>query len=271
MLCVHSINITKHSESLYRLWRSLEKTTLTSLSVVSYSIDLSKLKLVSQIMEMLLLLTWVCLFHQAVFSCSDTISGNDQYTIAAILEDTLSNDCISLRKLAGVFYSNQERPPRSVKVKYNIQIPYNENCTDQCMDCWKSHWCNKTNDCPDGYCCVKAAFLWGRTPLLVHDDIYRTLELCPLVVGGLKEKVVELNLYLNRSESVSSEDGLACVNERSFPCNWCYSRGYTSHSYNSKNVLDYVVSIDDHVSPILLALTTLTAKVLLYVVYFYLK
>lgn len=216
-------------------------------------------------MEVLLLLTWVCLFHRAVFSCSDTISENDQYTIAAILEDTLSNDCISLRKLAGVFYSNQERPPRTVKVKYNILIPYNENCTNQCMDCWKSHdRCNKTNDCPDGYCCVKADFLWGRIPLLVHDNIYRTLELCPFVVGGLKEKVVKLNLYLNRSESESSEHDLACVNERSFPCNWCHSRGYTSHSYNSKNVLDYVVSIHDHPSPIQLALTTLTAKVLLY-------
>lgn len=216
-------------------------------------------------MVMLILLIWVCLFHQTVFSCSDTISENDQYTIAAILEDTLSNDCISLRKLAGAFYSNQERPPRSVRVKYNIQIPYNEDCTDQCMDCWKSHdQCNKTNDCPDGYCCIKADFLWGRTPLLVHDDIYRTLELCPFVVGGLKEKVVELNLYLNRSELLSSEHGLACVNKRFFPCNWCRSHSNTPHSYNSENVLDYVVFITDHPSPIQLALTTLTAKVPLY-------
>ena len=216
-------------------------------------------------MERSLGIVWIiCAFLlTVVFAASD-----DQYIITAILEDTLAKDCVSLRKLAGTFFSNQERPPLTVKVMYNIQIPYNENCTTKCWEICINSTAAVSAGCPEGYCCLRKHYIWGRSPALVHDEIYRTLELCPFIIGGLKEKGIELNLTLNNRNDIDCPDmDIACVdNKMKFPCNWCEEKGYTSKMFtfaadDNTYILDYVLIAKEQNSPINLALKTLTAKV----------
>lgn len=211
---------------------------------------------------MLLLAILLLLLSPVTKRCDCTNVEDDWYTITAILEDTLMKDCVSLRKLAGVFFSDQQRQPRTVRVKYELEIPLNEKCSSEYIDCWSlpQAQCNISN----GKCSITREYLWGRTPSLVHDHIYRNLELCPFVVGGLKEKYAELKLDLfnNYTSDSEGEIGLDCVNERDFPCGWCKKRPKVPISYKSKNILDtaYSASIIDN-SPLDLALTTVTAKV----------
>ena len=186
---------------------------------------------------------------------------DDPYHIAAILENALANEPTSLRKLAGVFYSDQEKPPHSVRVLYTIQIPYNTNCSTVCT-CWEKVC--KTNDnvtCPEGFCCFEKLFLWARIPLLAHDDIYRTLEICPFIVGGLKEKEVSITLKLDNSVTANSH---IHVNSNDFPCAWCDENAYSEqliHNQHLSNTLDHAFTLRSDQSPLEIALITVTAKV----------
>lgn len=214
-------------------------------------------------MQLFIFLLLYCNSLSSLVKADCPTSEDDQYIIAAILENALANDCIALRKLSGIFFSNQERPPHSVMVDYSINIPIDEDCKSHCS-CWNDICSTSGETCPLGYCCIEKKFLWGRIPLLVEDEIYRTLEICPFMLGGDTQKNITINLTLNNTSNKSDE--INCITQRNFPCGWCIeynAAGYTGQYKKGTNGLDGVGLYAERLSPLDKALTTLTEKVLI--------
>jgi hypothetical protein len=151
--------------------------------------------------------------------------------------------------LTGAFFSTTEGFPHTLKVTYNIMIPYNDACNNSC---WDNYCTTNGTDEYVQYCHYTKDYLWGRTPALVYDEIYRTLELCPFIIGSIKEKWVKLNFTISNNSSKEESD---C---NKLPCNWC-DNTCLKEAIDSKNIIDYVFSIREPASPIDKALTTLTS------------
>lgn len=201
------------------------------------------------------------LLHKTNGSCKS--SEDDHYLMSAMLEDALAGDCVSLRKLARAFFTNQERPPHSVRVKYNLCIPLNENCTNNDCHCWSSKHCNLNSSiCPENSCHVKKEFLWGRIPLIVEDNIYRTLSVCPFMIGGNTEKRVTINFTFSTSIETGSREN-DCSTTKEFPCSWCMgiTDDYHFKYVSSTNIIDDIATIAQEYSALDQALFTLTEKV----------
>lgn len=218
-------------------------------------------------MQLFIGLLLYCALLSSLVKADCPTSEDDQYIIAAILENALANDCIALRKLSGTFFSSQERPALSVKVDYTINIPIDEDCKSHCS-CWNDICSTSSETCPAGYCCIKKKFLWGRIPLLVEDEIYRTLAICPFMLGSNIKKDIAINLTLNNTSNKSDE--INCITQRKFPCGWCIEyndytgyTGYTGQYKKGTNSLDDVGLYAERPSPLDKALTTLTEKVLI--------
>ena len=212
-------------------------------------------------MQLFIFLLLYCTSLSSLVKADCPTSEDDQYIIAAILENALANDCIALRKLSGIFFSSQERPPHSVKVDYTINIPIDKDCKSHCS-CW-NNVCNTFSEtCPDEYCCIKKEFLWGRIPQLVEDEIYRTLAICPFMLESNTQKNIAINLTLNNTSN--KQDEINCITQRSFPCGWCtHYAGYNGQYKKGTNSLDDVGLYAERPSPLDKALITLTEKVLI--------
>ena len=211
----------------------------------------------------------ILLFSFLLYTANSTScqsSQDDHYLMSAILENALAGDCVALRRLAGAFFTNQERPPHSVRVKYILCIPLNKNCSanDGC-NCWSSDNCSPNSSiCPASSCHVEREFLWGRIPLIVEDNIYRTLNVCPFMIGGNTEKRVSINFTLSGSE----EDVLNCITTKQFPCSWCSTSSLYQFDYvSSTNRIDDIATFAQKYSTLDQALFTLTEKVILCILY----
>ena len=205
-------------------------------------------------------------------SSSCKVDQQDSFIINRILERQLVEDCTTIYTLAGIFFENQEKPPNSVKVKYIIQIPYNNQCGSECP-CWIKE-CNRTeHHCDPGHCCIVREMLWGRLPMYVQDSIFRQLSMCSLVVGGLKEKSITISFNItddmlssggpqhSTTTTTSSSSSSECFGSE-FPCSWCYAAPELSGNIvESELVTDTVFTIARSMSPLDKALLTLTAKV----------
>lgn len=187
---------------------------------------------------------------------------DDNYLVSAILENSLASDCVTLRKLAGVFFASQERPPHSVRITYSLCIPYNRDCDSCEHNCWSEGVCGNTTLCPSGYCYVQREFLWGRIPLIVQDNIYRTLNICPFMIGGNTEKKIEINFTFTAPEEEEGGDQINCVTTKQFPCNWCMGDSHYRWHYDpGLNTIDDIATIARYYSALDKALLTLTEKV----------
>ena len=207
------------------------------------------------------LLFVVCVLLTSQSCCSFCqVNEDDSFTIAALLEDQLVQDCRTLHELSGLFFENQEKPPQSLKVKYTIQIPYDSQCSSVCS-CWEKACSRYSKECPENYCCIEKDFLWGRIPMYVQDSIYRELSMCRLVIGGLEEKQISINFNV-------TDVNIDCVTvESSFPCGWCHkSVLFTSDYKLSSFGLDSTFTIVPSMTPLDKALSTLTAKVCIYII-----
>lgn len=208
-----------------------------------------------------------CFLSHAVIAANDcqSASQDDSYLISAILEDSLSKDCMTLRKLAGIFFDTQERPPHSVRITYSLCIPYNTQCDGCQYNCWSNDMCitNDNSTCPEGHCYVKREFLWGRVPLIVQDNIYRTLNICPFMIGGNTEKYININFTLITPQPNKGEESIInCVTTKQFPCNWCMGNNrYKWEYFSDINSFDDIGTVAQYYSTLDKALVTVTEKV----------
>ena len=150
-----------------------------------------------------------CLCHLAYAQDNTLQLEEDLYKITGLLQSAIVDNDVALNRLNGIFFAGQEYEQESVKVHYVVHIPtINGECSIDC-NCWDWNYtanCNRTGNCPDGYCCIVKHFIWGRVPSIVYDSIYRAMTICPFIIGSSSEKSVTIELKnLNQS----------------FPCTWC--------------------------------------------------
>lgn len=192
-----------------------------------------------------------------------SVSEDDPYIIASLLQKSLSSNWRALQNLSKAFFAVQEHPPHSVKVHYLIQIPINKECEG--CNCWNNASCNSTGTCPDGYCCIVKDFLWGRVPMVVQDDIYRAMTICPFIIGSSTERSVAIKLTLSDQNGMNCDDGVICG---SFPCAWCSNNFnvpmFRNDLYDGE-FFDFVLkmpTLKEYTTPSIdIALITLTEKV----------
>ena len=186
-------------------------------------------------------------------SLSCQVMNDDTVIIKGILERSLVRDDLTLARLSGVFFQDQQRPPHSVWVTYRIQVPYNSQCISECS-CWKDA-CNST-DCEPGYCCFERDFLWGRKPMYIQDSIFRQLTMCGFVIGGIKEKTISIPLNISNE----SWGGQCSLCQKPSDGNGGLNVGISFRS--QKLGTDSLIAVwIEFMSPLDQALLTITAKV----------
>lgn len=201
-----------------------------------------------------MILVMLLLSSQALSQCVE--NQEDLAIIKEIVEHQIINDCNTILKLSGIFFADQQKPPNSVKVTYKLQFPYDSQCESVCP-CWKTQC---TDHCTPDHCCIERQFLWGRIPNYAQDSIFRDLTMCNLIVGGVKEKSITINL--NVSSTSVSPSLSQCADNGSMPCSWCYDSAVLKGSVTRSSFgLDTLLSMSPRTTPMERALMSVTAKV----------
>jgi hypothetical protein len=168
----------------------------------------------------------------------------DRYNIYAALKQILTNDNSTLRKLAGIFFGHETDYPRSVKATYNI-------CVVNCME----YRCNAGNrtlrptmmmTCTEEQCCFTQTYIWSKVPLM-ENDLYRSLTICPFIIGGVTEREITINMT---------------INETMLPCRWFEAVHLNVFNGNQDGLDAYIQiysSLTYLLSPMEHALSTMTS------------
>ena len=191
----------------------------------------------------------------ALVNAQDSDREQDLYEITRLLQYALLQNDTDLNRLNGIFFAGQVNEQNSVKVRYILHIPIREECSSDC-NCWNQDDChnNSTGNCPDGYCCIVKDFLWSRLPLIVQDEIYRAMTICPFILGSSSETSVTIELT---NHTILDQ----------IPCTWCCTEGDTKHYVENPNFLDSFFDLEDAYQLSLLdqALLEITERVSLHV------
>ena len=76
-------------------------------------------------------------------------------------------------------------------------------------------------DCLENYSCIALDYIWGRYPITAQNNIFRDLDVCPLVIGNYEQREIDIYLTLKSPPLcvLSSIDEIAIM-EEIFPCGW---------------------------------------------------
>ena len=174
------------------------------------------------------------------------IEDNDAYILIPLLQNAILGSNETVINLAGVFFADQKKPPYSVQVHYTVCIPYNQDCQSRCT-CWEDVCGNETGTCPDGHCTASYSYIWGSIPQIASDEVYRSLVICPFMIGGIKQKLINIQLNL-------TSNGL--------PCSWCHAKAVEGYFFHYPTLIENAFLLTTTVdSPMEKALEAITAKV----------
>ena len=182
--------------------------------------------------------------------------------VKAILENQIDQNDTLLWELAGIF-SNQQKPLKQVVAHYKIiipSIPEEESCDDYPPKCELAYKSNSFN-CPENYSCIALDYVWGRYPITAQDNVFRDLDVCPLVIGDYEQREIDIYFTLKNPPSCDSSfvDEIA-IEEEIFPCGWQCAGLRTRLPENGYSDQPIFMSVNKE-TPLEIALTGITAKV----------
>ena len=192
----------------------------------------------------------LCLSGVVLVYGQDSNQEGDLYKLTIILQSALEYNDTALHILNGIFSAGQIDEQNSVKVHYIIHIPMKEECNSDC-NCWNDAYCNNnTENCPDGHCCIEKDFLWSRAPLIVQDEIYRAMTICPFILGSSSETSITIEL---KNQTILSQT----------PCTWCCTKGKIQNFVENPNFFDSFIELEQahHLSLLDHALLEITKRV----------
>ena len=182
------------------------------------------------------------------------------YAVKAILENQIDQNDTLLWELAGIF-SNQQKPLKQVVVHYKVIIPTrDEQSCDYPPECELAYKSNSFN-CPENYSCIALDYIWGRYPITAQNNVFRDLDVCPLVIGDYEQREIDIYFTLKNPPSCDSSfvDEFA-IEEEIFPCGWQCAGLRTRLPKNRDSDQPIFMSVNRE-KPLEIALTGITAKV----------
>ena len=189
----------------------------------------------------------------------DWRSRSNFHVVRAILQNQLENNSTILWELAGIF-SNKQKPLKQVVVHYEILLPINPDCIDTFPDCEIDNG-NNFDDCPAGYNCIRADYVWGRYPVTAQDEVFRDLDVCPLVIGDYEQRDVNIFFRLDNPPSCDSCFlNVTNIEKDVFPCGWDCKQLRRKLPLSGEPSQPIFVSVEQE-TPVDRALSGITAKV----------
>ena len=207
-----------------------------------------------------LLGAWLLFGGSSATTSCNLDSQKNFFAVRAVLESMIQANDTLLWELAGIF-SNKYIPLKQLIAHYKFIIPKNQESCDERLDCNLAYESNDFN-CPDNYSCIALDYIWGRYPITAHNNVFRSIDVCPLVIGEYEQREVDIYFVLESPPScnLSSIDEIA-IEKGTFPCGWRCENIRTELPKSGEP--DQPIS--RHVTketPLERALTMLTAKVI---------
>ena len=192
----------------------------------------------------------------------DWESRSNFHVVRAILENHMKQNDTILWELAGIF-SNKQKPLKQVVVHYQIIMPVNPDCgRDPDFGCEYDR-ADDSDVCPDGHYCIESDYVWGRYPVTAQDEVFRDLDVCPLVIGDYEQRNVNVYFHLANPPSCNSSIlNITAIDEKVLPCGWHCNQLRTKLPKNGEPSEPIFQSVEKE-TPIDRALSGVTAKVCL--------